>query len=237
LRNTGALSGQAITQYITRAHTARAQVDSARARAESTRLRLRQTRVLAPDAGVISARGATLGSVSNAGDELFRLVRQNRLEWHAQVTAADVGNIAAGQAVTVTLPDGSIIDGVVRQVAPLLEQNLAALAYIQLRQDAKSAARIGMFVSGSIVTGKSTGMSVPSSSIVIRDGHEYVFVLDHDSVATQVPVRTGRRDGDRVEVLGGISPAQSVVASGGGFLHDGDRVRVIASADRQVATR
>lgn len=237
LRDTGALSGQAITQYMTRARTARAQVDSARARVESTRLRLRQARVLAPDSGVISARIATLGSVASPGDELFRLVRRNRLEWHAQVAAADVGNIEPGQAVTLTLPDGSTIEGVVRQVAPLLEQNLAALAYVELHQDATATARIGMFASGSIVTGASTGMSLPSSSIVIRDGREYVFVLEGDSVAAQVQVRTGRRNGDQVEVLSGILPDQAVVTSGGGFLHDGDRVRVIAPGEQQVAAR
>jgi HlyD family secretion protein len=237
LRNTGALSGQAITQHMTKAQTARAQVDSARARVESTRLRLRQTRVLAPDSGVISSRNATLGSVASSGDELFRLVRQNRLEWHAQVAAADAGNIQPGQPVTLTLPDGSTIEGIVRQVAPLLEQNLAALAYVELRQDTMAAARIGMFVSGSIVTGASTGMSLPSSSIVIRDGREYVFVLEGDSVAAQVQIRTGRRNGDQVEILSGLSPGQSIVASGGGFLHDGDRVRAVAPAEQQVATR
>lgn len=235
LRDTGALSTQVITQYMTKAQTARAQVDSARARVDSTRLRLRQTRVLAPDSGVISTRSAALGSVAGAGDELFRLVRQNRLEWHAQVPVADIGNIEPGQAVTVRLADGSTIDGVVRQVAPLLEQNLAALAYVQLRQDSRGSARIGMFVSGSIVTGESTGMSLPSSSIVVRDGREYAFVLSRDFVVAQAPIRTGRRDGDQVEILGGIAPGQSVVLNGGGFLHDGDRVRVVSSASKVAA--
>jgi len=237
LRNTGAMSAQVITQYVTRAQAARAQVDSARARVESTRLRLRQTRVVAPDAGVISARSATLGSVAGAGDELFRLVRQDRMEWHAQIAAADVGSVQIGQAALVTLPDGTTINGVVRQIAPLLAKNLTAIAYVRLHQEAHATPRIGMFVSGAIVTGASTGMSLPSSSIVIRDGREYVFTLDRDSVATQMQIRTGRRDGDQVEVLSGLAPTQSVVASGGGFLHDGDRVRTAPGEDRHVATR
>ncbi|HEY0686872.1 MAG TPA: efflux RND transporter periplasmic adaptor subunit [Steroidobacter sp.] len=237
LRNTGALSGQAVTQYLTRAQTARAQVDSARARVESTRLRLRQTRVLAPDAGVISARSATLGSVAGAGDELFRLVRQNRLEWQAQVAAADLPRIQPGQMAKAMLPDGSIIEGTVRQVAPLLTQNLTAIAYVALSPDVKPAPRAGMFVSGAILTGASSGLSLPSSSIVVRDGREYAFVLDRDSVATQVQLRTGRRIGEQVEVLDGVTSAQSVVLSGGGFLHDGDRVRVVTAAEQQAATR
>lgn len=236
LRNTGALSGQAVTQYLTRAQTAKAQVDSARARAESTRLRLRQTRIVAPDAGVISARSATLGSVAGAGDELFRLIRQNRLEWHAQIAARDLAAIKPGQETIVTLPDGSTIEGTVRQIAPLLAQNLTAVAYVQLRQDAQTAARIGMFVSGAIATGASPGLSLPSSSVVIRDGREYAFVID-DSIATQLQIRTGRRDGDCIEVLSGIAPAQAVVLNGGGFLHDGDRVQVVSAAESTAATR
>lgn len=236
LRDTGALSGQAVTQYLTRAQTARAQVDSARARIESTRLRLRQTRVLAPDAGVISARSATLGSVTGAGDELFRLVRQNRLEWQAQVSAADLPKIQPGQMAVVSLPAGSTIEGTVRQVAPLLTQNLTAVAYVELPPDTTTAPRAGMFVSGTIITGTSAGLSLPSSSIVVRDGREYAFLLDRESAVKQVRIHTGRRIGDDVEVLRGVSTSHSVVLSGAAFLHDGDRVRVVA-AEQQAATR
>ena len=56
-------------------------------------LRLRQTRVLAPDNGVISARSATVGAVLPAGQELFRLIRQGRLEWRAEVAAADLARL------------------------------------------------------------------------------------------------------------------------------------------------
>lgn len=236
LRNTGALSGQAVTQYLTRAQTARAQLESARARVESTRLRLRQTRVVAPDAGVISARTATLGSVAGAGDELFRLVRQNRLEWQAQIAAADLGRVKPGQEATATLPDGSTIEGTVRQVAPLLTENLTAIAFVELPSEMQLSSRAGMFVSGTIVTGASTGLALPSTSIVVRDGREYAFVLDDNQVAAQVPVRTGRRIGEQVEVLSGIAATtQSVVLTGAGFLHDGDRVRVVAAPERRAA--
>ena len=47
--------------------------------------------MLAPDDGVISARSATVGAVVPAGQELFRLIRQGRLEWRAEVTAAELG--------------------------------------------------------------------------------------------------------------------------------------------------
>jgi hypothetical protein len=62
-------------------------------------------------------------------------------------------------------------------------------------------------------------------------------VVDGDSIATQLQIRTGRRDGERVEVMSGISPAQAIVLGGGGFLHDGDRVQVVTAAESRAATR
>lgn len=229
LRDTGAMSHQSITQYMTQADAVRAQLQSAEARVESSRLRLRQTRVIAPDDGVISARAATLGSVGSAGTELFRLIRQNRIEWHAEVPASQVHRIALGQAVTMQLPDGSTIAGLVRQIAPVLAEDLTAVVYVKLLNDAQALARVGMYLKGTIVSGTSQALTVPMSSVVMRDGREYVFAVGADSKVVQTSMKSGRRRGADVEVLSGLSAAQSIVISGGGFLHDGDPVRVPAA--------
>jgi HlyD family secretion protein len=47
-------------------------------------------------------------------------------------------------------------------------------------------------------------------------------------VMTKVSV--GRRVGDRIEIVSGLDPQARVVASGGGFLSDGDTVRVVDGA-------
>jgi RND family efflux transporter MFP subunit len=229
LRGTGALSHQVITQYITRAHAARAQVDSAQARVDSSRLRLQQTRVLAPDDGVISARTATLGGVGAVGTELFRLIRQNRIEWHARVAASRVRHVAVGQTVTMSLPDGSPVEGMVRQIAPILAADLTATVYVQLLDQEPTLARIGMYLQGVIVSGESQALTIPASSIVVRDGREYAFAVTAGSNVVQLPVKTGRRHGAEVEVLAGLPAEQAIVVNGGGFLHDGDLVRIVAA--------
>jgi RND family efflux transporter MFP subunit len=234
LRNTGALSHQVITQYVTRAHAVRAQVDSAQARVASYRLRLQQTRVLAPDDGVISARSATLGSVSAAGTELFRLIRQSRIEWHAEVPAAQIRHIAIGQTVTMSLPEGSSIEGSVRQIAPTLAEDLTAIVYVSLNDHEQALARIGMYLKGVIASGISQALIIPTSSVVVRDGREYAFTMAADHKVVQTPIKTGRRQGGEVEIITGLSATQTIVVGGGGFLHDGDLVR-IATAETSVA--
>ena len=90
LQSNGALSAQQITQYLTAEKTAQARLDVQKAAVNALQIRLGQTQVKAPDDGVISARSAAVGAVTPAGQELFRLIRQGRLEWRAEVAAADI---------------------------------------------------------------------------------------------------------------------------------------------------
>ncbi|MBC7683318.1 MAG: efflux RND transporter periplasmic adaptor subunit, partial [Ferruginibacter sp.] len=96
LQTTGALSEQQITQYQTTEQVAIARVAAARATLAVQQQRLRHTQVLAPDNGTISARSATVGAVLGSGTELFRMVRGGRLEWRAEVTAAELERIKVG---------------------------------------------------------------------------------------------------------------------------------------------
>jgi len=231
LGKTGALSQQDATQYLTRGRTAQAQLESARARLRSQKLALDYTRVVAPDDGVISSRKATLGMVAQPGTELFRLVRQNRLDWRAELSGAQLARVHIGDAATVQLADGSTATGKVRQVAPVLDENTRiGLAYVELdRGDAKdkSAARAGMYGTGAITLGVRPALTLPASAIVLRDGHEYVFVLGADNRVALTKVSVGRRVGNGVEINDGLGGDERIVAAGAAFLNDSDFVRVV----------
>ena len=234
LQATGALSEAAINQYLTAERTAKARVDAQRAMAQMQQLRLKQTQVLAPDFGVISARSATVGAVLPAGQELFRMIRQGRLEWRAEVAANDMASLKPGVAVLVTAGSGSAIKGTVRMVAPTVDpQTRNGLVYVDLPSvngTSGSAARAGMFARGEFEVGSGSGLTLPQSAVMLRDGFSYVLRVGADSKLAQVKVGVGRRVGDRIEITGGIDAAARVVASGGGFLGDGDTVRVVADA-------
>ena len=70
---------------------------------------------------------------------------------------------------------------------------------------------------------------MPQNAVLLRDGYSYVFRLDNDSRVNQTKVVTGQRSGDRVAITAGIEPDATVVATGVGFLSDGDLVRVAAT--------
>jgi RND family efflux transporter MFP subunit len=224
LKASGAVSEQDELQDVTQADTAAAKQDYASAALASARVKLENTRVTAPDAGVVSARSATLGQVAASGNELFRLIRQNRLEWRAELPAQQLGAVRPGMPVQVTLPDGSTARGAVRQVAPTLDAtSRLALVYAELQPG--SGGKASMYVNGRIELGVLPALVVPGESVVIRDGRSYVFRLDGNRVQ-RVAVATGRRQDKLVEITQGLQAGQRVAVRGAGFLSDGDTVQV-----------
>lgn len=226
LQTSGAFSAQQIHQYITAERTARARLEASRAAERVQHLRLAQTRVLAPDDGVISARSATVGAVLPAGQELFRLIRDSRLEWRAEVAASDLAQLKSGQIAQVTPVGGEAIEGTLRTVAPMVDtQTRNGLVYVDL--PAGSQARAGMFARGEFEVGTAQMMTLPLSAVLLRDGFSYVLQVGSDSKVAQTKVTVGRRVGGRIGITGGLDATAQVVAAAGGLLADGDLVRVV----------
>jgi RND family efflux transporter MFP subunit len=235
LQASGALSAQQINQLLTAERTAQARLDALRAGAKLQQLRLQQTQVLAPDQGVISARGATVGAVVPAGQELFRLIRGSRLEWRAEVAASDLALLKPGQPVKVSAAGAPAVAGKVRMVAPTVDATTRnGIVYVDLPQPAQLKA--GMFARGEFETGQSAALTLPQTAVLLRDGFSYVFIVGADHRVTQTKVSVGRRSGDRIEVTHGLAPTARVVASGAGFLSDGDTVRVVDAAAAPAST-
>lgn len=215
-----------LVQAQARAATARAQRDAAELRRSFAQLR-------APRDGVVSRRMVQPGQVVSAGQELLRLIRDNRLEWRAELAEADLARVAEGAKATIVAADGSEVAGTVRAVTPGLDTGTrTGWAYVDLPQP--GTLKAGAFVEGRIETGRATATMVPAQAIVERDGYTYAFKVGADNVARRVRVRTGAADGSFVEVLEGVAAGDSVVARGAGFLSDGDRVRVVAPQPAQA---
>ncbi len=232
LQASGALSAQQINQLLTAERTAQARLEAQRALAKVQQLRLAQAQVVAPDSGVISARSATVGAVVPAGMELFRLVRQSRLEWRAEVAAGELVLLKPGQVVQLNVTGLPPIAGKVRVLAPTVDATTRnGLVYVDLPQP--GSLKAGMFARGDFEVGSSEAMTLPQTAVLLRDGFSYAFVVGDQNRVQQRKISVGRRLGDRIEVTAGLQPGDRVVSSGGGFLADGDTVRVVAVAKPQ----
>lgn len=205
---------------------ANGRVDAARADLEAARVRLRFAHVEAPDNGVINARNVSVGQIAQAGVELLRLVRQNRVEWRGEVPESDLPTLQVGQTVTITSVDGREHPGSIRIVSPTVNPNTHnGTIYVDVPAD--DALRPGMFARGRIELSRGNSLMVPLNSLVSSDGYHYVYTVNPDRTVRRQMIETGTIQGDNIEVRAGLEPGVNIVTSGAGFLKDGDRVNVI----------
>lgn len=226
MQSTQAISAQQIQQYLTTKKIAQARLQLIKATEKTKQVQLNHTRVLAPDDGIISSRQATVGAVLSTGEELFRLIRQGRLEWRAEVAAPDLKMLKPGQLATITLKNGKSVQGKLRIVSPVVDmQTRNALVYVDLPQSLELKA--GMFAQGMFEVDDTQALTLPQSAVLQRNGFSYVFCVNRDSRVEQTKVALGRRSGELIEILEGIDSLARVVETGAGFLGDGDFVRVV----------
>ena len=234
LQNTGALSTQQINQYLTAEKTAAARVQAAQATLSAQGVRTQNTQVRAPDNGVISARGATVGAVVGAGAELFRMIRGGRLEWRAEVTSNEIASIKPGAKAMVTAASGARVEGTVRTIAPPVDAATRnALVYVDL--PANAGVKAGMFAKGEFALGTANALTLPQQALVLRDGFTYAMRVEANNKVSQVKLETGRRVGDAVEIKQGAKTSDRFVASGASFLADGDTVKIVDAQSASAA--
>ena len=230
LTGSGAISAQQTTEYLITERKSKAALASSKAALASAQLTLDRTKVYANDDGVISERSASLGKVVTAGDELFKLIRQNRIEWQAELPVKRLADVKEGTKAVIPTPLGDV-RGEVRLVSPTSSTASGRVTVYVALQPAVGMPqpKTGILVSGNFEFSATDALTVPATAVTLRDGFSYAFVLNatDQPTVTRKRVETGRRQGDRVEIVSGIDTTEEVVVSGGAFLADGSVVRVV----------
>ena len=223
LAPSGGLSRQELTLYETQKNTAEARVNAARAQVKRQQLRLKFATIVAPDDGVISSSSAFEGAIVGAGSELFRLIRQGRLEWRAEVKGETLLRLSAGQEVIVKSPLGTEVKGRVRRLSPTIDIKTGnGLAYVDLPTGTNLKA--GLNVSGSISMAKRKALYLPASAVIREENKARVFKVGAESKIVAIDVTTGRTKDDWIEIVDGLDERSEVVGGEASLLQVGQLV-------------
>lgn len=226
IRESGALSTEAIEQRRAAAVAAEARLAAARAQLQEVNTRLGGGGyVRAPVSGLVIDRTAELGRNVD-GQVLFRIAGDNRLEVAAQVAEADALALAVGQTATFTLVDGSTVEGTLRRgPASIDSRTRTGEALFALPQGTR--VRAGMYLRGEAHLPARDVLAVPQSSVLYDNGQAYVYVVGAENKVRRADIALGARSGDLVEVVAGLDLGQRVVGAGAAFLQDGETIRVL----------
>jgi len=174
------------------------------------------TVLLAPIDGAVRERRASVGEYLAAGAPVVGLVRVHPLRLRVSVPERDAADVRIGQAVQVRLEGDPVAHAgrVVRLSPAIQEQNRTLLVEAEVA-NRDGRIRPGAFARAEIVVEAGrTAVLVPSSAIATFAGVEKVLGVK-DGRVVERPVRTGRRAGDRVEILEGLAAGEPVVAEPG----------------------
>lgn len=187
-----------------------------RSELDFARQQLADSVLIAPFSGAVSQRHATAGQFVAAGEPVVTLVRTHPLRLQLAVPERAAGRVRVGQPVRVIVEgDARSYGGRVARVSPAIEQSDRTLKVEAEVPNQDGALRAGSFVGAEIVTAADRPVVlVPASSIVAFAGIEKVLTVDAGK-SVEVRVRTGRKTGDRVEIVEGLSGGELVVVTPG----------------------
>jgi class 3 adenylate cyclase/multidrug efflux pump subunit AcrA (membrane-fusion protein) len=184
--------------------------------------------VRAPVAGTIGRAAAHVGApASPRAPALFQIVSRGELELAADVPAAVLPRLAAGQAVSVTPLGVPAVTGRIRHVSSSVD-NATQLGQARVLLEPDARLRWGTFARGTVALGERCGLGVPFSALSRGPDGTAVYVVNNNRVEAR-PVTTGLSAGEDVEVRGGIAPGDLIVQRAGPFLREGDVIRPVVA--------
>ncbi|HWP34495.1 MAG TPA: efflux RND transporter periplasmic adaptor subunit, partial [Thermodesulfobacteriota bacterium] len=190
-----------------------------RSELEIARQQLADTVLYAPIDGTVRERHASAGEYVAAGAPVVSLVRTHPLRLRLAVPERAAAEVRVGQAVRVSVEgDRTVHTGRVARMSPAIDEATRTLLVEAEVPNEAGRLRPGAFARAEIVVPADRPVVlVPASAVVTFAGIEKVLTV-RDGRAVELPVRTGRREGDRVEIVEGLVAGTPVVVEPGSLV-------------------
>lgn len=171
--------------------------------------------LLAPFAGVVVERHATLGERVTEENAAFVIADLSSVWLNISIYPKDLGRIRIGQEVTVALPDsGPPTRGMIRFIAPNVGEETRTARALAVLDNASGRLRPGSFVTARIaVDSQQAKVRVPKTALQTHEGETVVFVAT-DEGFTPRPVKTGTANGEFVEIVDGLQAGEQYAQTG-----------------------
>ncbi len=231
----GAVSREAV-DHLRFAHAnAAAKLDAARGALDAAQSKLGGTTVSTPRAGIIQKRYYQEGFYAKVGTALFNIADISTLLAKIHVPEGYVASVAPGGVVDFTIPsmagDDKSARGTITRVAPVADSASRTFEAEVSIDNSDGRLKGGVYADAVITTkSKDNVLTVPFSAIVMRDDQRTVYVVENDTAVRRV-VTTGYIGDDLVEILGGITENDLVIAGGQNKLREGSTVKVVDRLD------
>lgn len=194
---------------------------------------LQDIEIVAPFDGVVTKTYVDPGDMTTPGRPIVTIENARRLEIVASVPESQIENVSIGMPVRIVIPAGTgtrssdeVITGTIDQIVPSADPASHQFEVKVFIENPGGSVMSGMFARLVVSRGLIDRLLVPKEALIRRGQLEGLFVVEEDGRARLRWVRTGRAVGEKLEVLAGIDPGETVVIESASRLRDGQRVEV-----------
>ncbi|MGA9469425.1 MAG: efflux RND transporter periplasmic adaptor subunit [Candidatus Macondimonas sp.] len=201
-----------VTASRARLSVAKSQLDQAQAGLKAAQLRLSYTKIYAdwPDEDnqrVVGQRFVDEGTLLRPSEPMVQVIALQPITAQLTITERDYGRLEIGQAVTLTTaahPEREF-PGTIQRISPQFnELSRQALMEVQIPNE-NGDLKPGMFGRARILFDRAAhATAIPSEALIERQNKTGVFLVeeqDGQAIARFVPVETGLREGNLVQVV------------------------------------
>jgi HlyD family secretion protein len=217
---------------------ARAQVTQSGARLEELRINLANTVIVSPVNGFVARRAVDPGAFASQNTPLADVVDISRVRMVANVVEKDLRRVQQGEAAQVEVDafPGEQFAGLIARVAPVLDP-ATRTAQIEIEiPNPGFRLKPGMYARVSLtIEERENALTVPSNAIVDVEGKRGIFLALDNNTASFRPVEIGIQEGERIEVLSGVTERDRIVTTGAAALREGDRI--LLAGDQESGSR
>jgi RND family efflux transporter MFP subunit len=178
-------------------------------------------KITAPFDGVVTRKLADVGDLATPGKPLIEMEDPHTLQFEAAVPEAILGKIALGAKLPVRIMSKER-EAVVSEIAPSADPGSRTFL-VKLDLPSAPDLRAGQFGRVEIPVSETNVLRAPASAVIERGQMELVFVVTNNHAELRL-VKTGRRFGNEIELLSGVSAGEKVVTEGAASLVDGQAV-------------
>ncbi len=190
-----------------------------------------QTDLISPASGVITKKFLDNGAMITTQTPIYLIEDVSNILIQAPVAQKDIGKIRKGLTAEVRCSayPNEVFHGNVTKIEPTAnDASHATMTEITIKD---SRLKPGMYLQVRILIQNREALFIAGSSLQTQNGKQLATVFRAPMVH-KMPVTTGIKDSDWVEILSGLSNNDTVVTSGSDFLTDGDTVIVAGSSTR-----
>lgn len=214
--------------------SAAGQLQAAKGKYMGAEAQLSYSEIRSPIDGFVTDRPLYPGEMAAAGTPLITVMDTSRVIAKAHIPQPDAALLKLGDKATLTVPgEEEPVEGKVTVISPALDPNSTTVEVWVQATNRKQRLKPGTSVQVSMLAQTvNDAVAVPAASVLTaQDGATTVMLIGPDNRAHQTPVKVGIRDGDRIQIVDGVSPGSKVIVSGAYALPDKTKVTIEAAAE------